>query len=691
MSAGAPMLRSDLTIVPQVFRNEESFVVKDPTTHGYFRFRPIEIRVMRLFDGLRSAEAIAEQLVADGLRITASTVDGFARKLSKLGLLERTLQERTTQQLERLRSERRRQRSLIRGELFRLRFSFGDPDRFLTRTYPLVRWCFTPAFVVVSIAMFATYLLIVGLQGRAYAEDVAASFSFGALSLWSIAVFLGVFTVLTAIHELGHAYACKHFGGEVHEMGFMLIFFMPAFYANVNDAWSFPERRARLWVTAAGPWIELFVTAWLAVVWLVVQPTSMFSQVALATMLVGGIGNILTNMNPLLPLDGYFALGDWLEITNLRQRAREYATASFRRHILRRDVPLPAVDASERRILLGYGVASTAYVTAFLLLIARYVIGSAYRTLGLLFAALLFAMVCYLMRRMMQGLLGAVQTAIAHVWRALRTFGTRGWRRGVAVGGALLLALLMAVIPVDVTAPGRFTVAPVTALSIAAPSDGVIADVFVREGDAVAPGSPVMRLADFALPRDALQSSLLADSLAFLAQVARARAMTGASDALRLQSASEDARTESLRARREALHVRAAVGGQVVTPYPERLVGRRVQFGEPLLQIADLSQVEAIIRLTGAGAAEVRAGAPVKLLTYRNTARAMVGVVEAVAPSASAATSAMAGVEARVRLTADAASLVGATGEARVVLRRTTIFGAIVWSIRSGLRADLLL
>ena len=53
--------------------------------------------------------------------------------------------------------------------------------------------------------------------------------------------------MLTGIHELGHAYACKHFGGEVHEMGFMLLFFMPAFYANVNDAWSFPQRSYNTW------------------------------------------------------------------------------------------------------------------------------------------------------------------------------------------------------------------------------------------------------------------------------------------------------------------------------------------------------------------------------------------------------------------------------------------------------------
>ena len=107
-SVSAPQLRADLAIVEQRFRDEQSFVVKDPTTHAYFRFRPVEMRVMRLFDGARSAAQIAEQLVADGVRVSSSTVEGFARKLAALGLLERTLLERTTQQLERLRAERRR-------------------------------------------------------------------------------------------------------------------------------------------------------------------------------------------------------------------------------------------------------------------------------------------------------------------------------------------------------------------------------------------------------------------------------------------------------------------------------------------------------------------------------------------------------------------------------------------------------
>lgn len=41
---------------------------------------------------------------------------------------------------------------------------------------------------------------------------------------------------VTACHEFAHGLTCKHFGGEVREMGFMLIYFQPAFYCNVSDA-----------------------------------------------------------------------------------------------------------------------------------------------------------------------------------------------------------------------------------------------------------------------------------------------------------------------------------------------------------------------------------------------------------------------------------------------------------------------
>src|SRR4029079_17009584 len=92
-TTSGPRLREDLTIVEQIFRGETSFVVKDPATQKYFRFRPVEMGVMRYFDGSHTPDEIATALGQQGLRLTARAVEGFARKLGSIGLLERTLAE----------------------------------------------------------------------------------------------------------------------------------------------------------------------------------------------------------------------------------------------------------------------------------------------------------------------------------------------------------------------------------------------------------------------------------------------------------------------------------------------------------------------------------------------------------------------------------------------------------------------
>ena len=80
--------------------------MKDLAAQKYFRFGSTEVRVMRCFDGRRTPSEIARVAHDEGLRISAQAVEGFARKLASAGFLERSVAERTTLQLERLRAER---------------------------------------------------------------------------------------------------------------------------------------------------------------------------------------------------------------------------------------------------------------------------------------------------------------------------------------------------------------------------------------------------------------------------------------------------------------------------------------------------------------------------------------------------------------------------------------------------------
>src|SRR5678815_3596918 len=524
-TSSGPRLRADLTIVEQVFRGEASFVVKDPATQKYFRFRPVEMGVMRYFDGARTPEQIAAALTEQGIRLTARTVEAFARKLASIGLLERTLVERTTLELERIRAERRKRRrpALFRGELLRMRWSLGDPDAMFTRVLPAVRWMFTRAFVVASVALFAVYFLILGATWREFSSTVAQLYSLHNITFGSIVVLWLTGLVVILIHELGHGFTCKYFGGEVHEMGFMLIYFQPAFYCNVNDAWSFPALRARLWVTAAGGWIQLVAATVAAIAWYVATPGTLVSEAAVAAMIVGGATTLITNANPLLPLDGYFALTDWLEIPNLRIRAGEYFAWWVRRHALRLDLPEPAASDREKRVFLIYGALALSYIAALLSIIGFWLVGRAEAAFGAIGVLIVLGAVFMLLRKGLAEWGRSISVAF-RAWRTARR-GRSSWR--LAVGVTLGVIALLAVLPWTLTTSGRFVVTPASTMDVTAPDSGVIAAVSVREGVEVPTGAVLARLVDRDLEREMLAAARAVDSLSMATSRARAAQPTG--------------------------------------------------------------------------------------------------------------------------------------------------------------------
>jgi putative peptide zinc metalloprotease protein len=680
-----PRLRSDIAIVEQVFRGETSFVVKDPTTHKYFRFRPVEVGVMRCFDGRRSPDEIAAALAEQGSRLTGKAVEAFARKLTSIGLLEHTLTDRTTLELERLRAERRRRRrpALFRGELLRMRWSFGDPDALLDRVMPWIRWMFTPAFVIASIALFAAYFLILAATWSDFSRTVVELYSLSTIAFGTIVVLWLTGIVVVVIHELGHGFTCKHFGGEVHELGVMVLYFQPAFYCNVNDAWSFPSLRSRLWVTAAGGWIQLVVASLAAIVWLVARPGTLASEVAVAAMIVGGATTIVTNANPLLPLDGYFALIDWLEIPNLRIRAREYFGWWVRRHTLRLELPEPEVTDRERRVFLIYGALSFVYVVGLLGLLTFWVAGRAHQALGAIGAFIVIGLVLTMARRGIASWSHSVALAI-RARRAERT--GRRWWRGLSLAASGLV-LLLAVLPWTLTTTGRFVVSPARVSDVTAPDSGIIAAVYAREGMHVAAGAPLARLIDRDLERALLSARRAVDSLG-VASI-RTRAAGGMTEQLEAERAEAIARMAAVQSRLDALTLRAPFGGVVVTPRVHELYGHRVTAGDAIMRIAMLDSLEARIAVTRAGVTAVRPGQVVHLMAYEHS-RAVTRLVGFVAP-AGAGSSAKGTIEVRVPIGASTSWRAGVTGEASVELRRATALAALWWNVRQRIRGDVLL
>src|SRR2546426_616697 len=592
--------------------------------------------------------------------------------------------------MERVRAERRRRLRSTHAHtsLLRMRWPLADPDLWLARWLPRLRVCFSRPFLVASIGLFAAYALVAWTKWPELVHALAALTRPASYTVGMFLVFWTTGMVVIVVHELGHAFSCKYFGGQVHEMGAMLIYFSPAFYCNVNDAWTFRDRAARLWVTAAGSWIQLVVAGLAAIVWWAAVPDTLISQIALAAMVIGGATTVLANANPLIPLDGYYALSDYLEIPNLRARAFGNLGWLVKRHVLRLQVPAPPADERERHIFLIYGALAFVYSVNILLLLAGLALGWANRTLGAIGVTLFALALAMLLRNRLRGAARAVATALrehrAGAWLRGR------WRR--AAGGAVAILVLGLLVPWPITVDGSYPAVAPLRLALKAPDDGVVTQMQVTEGQRVAAGTPLVTLRNIVLEQQVVVWRRLADSLAALEVRARARDHAAIASRRAAERAEAQAELAGVTARLQALALRAPITGVVVTPRPEETLGRRMAAGETVLRLEATDSLELRVTLDRAGATLVRSGQPAALIAYADVAHPLHAPVASVAVAAGGA--GPDALEARVRVgTAGGGRALrpGVTGEAKIVVRRSSAWGALWWAVRKRVRSDLLL
>lgn len=684
-----PLLRSDLTIVEQTYRGEQSFIVKEHATHKYFRFKLLEIMVMQQFDGERTYAEAAAALAEQGLPLKLAAVEGFARKLDQMGLLEKTVAERSVLLMERLRAERNRRvkRTHYAGSILRMRWSVGDPDKWFDRMIPRLGFFFSKPFLALSLALFIVYTAVVAARWPEVRGLLTRLYTPSSYTLGFIVLFWGTALVVIVIHELGHGFTCKYFGGEVHEMGAMLIYFQPAFYCNVNDAWTFPGLKARLWVTAAGSWIQMVLAGIAAIVLWVVAPGTLVSQIALIMVLVGGVTTVLANANPLIPLDGYYALSDYLAVPNLRKRAFGYLGWLFKRYVLWIEAPEPPLEERERKVFVIYGLLSLAYSVSLLSLIVSRLFGrvvAAFGAIGVLvFLVFLWRGLKRHLRNLVQGIVTSVREH-RDLWRSPR-FQRRA---GVVMAAVVVLGLL---VPWPITVGGVFTASAPVEFGLTAAEGAVVARVFAEEGQRVPAGAPVLALRNLEIEREALATQRLADSLGVLAIVARARGATAEQRRLEAAQGEELGALNALRSRIELLTLRAPVAAVVATPRLGEMLGKRLARGDTAVRLlGSPDSVQLRIVLDRAGATLVRQGQVARVVPYSDPSASVRAPVVAVSTAGLRADTTVR-LEAQVLLPANGAFRTGVTGEAKILVRRSNVLGALLWAVRKRVRSDLLL
>jgi putative peptide zinc metalloprotease protein len=477
VTAATMKLRDDLVISRQGEADEPIFVVKNPAAERFYRLKEIEYFIAQQFDGTTTPEIVRQRVEEKfGCSLSPENLEQFIARLQQLGLLTSGEAATTPQPTQ----------GRVRGDFLYLRFKLFDPDRLFDRLMPRVRSLFTPQFLVLSGAMVVWAVGVTIVHWVEIMAQFMTLFRFESLLLaWFVV--LGVIT----LHEFAHGLTCKHFGGRVREIGFLLIYFQPAFYCNVSDAWLFPEKSKRLWVTFAGAYFETFLWALATLVWRVTEPGSSLNHFALVVTATSAF-KMFFNLNPLIKLDGYYLLSDWLGIPNLRQKAFGYVGSHVKRLWATAAPPPPEASPRERRIYLTYALLAGAYSYWLLGQIAlwfgAYMV-QRFQGWGFLIFATLLGWIFRMPLKQTMSPLAANLQSLAHK----RLPGSKHVKIGIGCA-ALLAGLFFGHMELKVS--GSFVVAPLHNADVRAEVEGIIAEIYVAEGDAVDKGAPIARLSD---------------------------------------------------------------------------------------------------------------------------------------------------------------------------------------------------
>ncbi len=315
--------RPDLTSSRHRYQGEGYWVVKEPVGLQYFRFHDEEFFILNMLDGHVSLQQIKdgfEQRFAPQ-KITFGDLQQFIGMLHRSGLVISNSPGQGKALRERGRVKKNKEMMGKFTNVFALRFRGFDPERILNAILPWFGWIFTvPALIFFVTLLFSSTMLLASQYETVYAK-LPTFQQFFAADRWLILAC--TMAIVKVLHEFGHGLSCKKFGGECHEIGFMLLVFTPCLYCNVSDSWMLPNKWKRVWIGAAGIYVEMILASIAAYVWWFTESGTTINDLCLNMMFLNVVSTVLVNGNPLLRFDGYYILMDLLEIPNLRQKSTE--------------------------------------------------------------------------------------------------------------------------------------------------------------------------------------------------------------------------------------------------------------------------------------------------------------------------------------------------------------------------------
>lgn len=564
-------LRRHARIHRCIFRGQLWYVLQDRASGRFHRFTPETYFVISLMNGERTMQEVWE-IASETLQDKALTQSEVLQLLGQLHAAD-VLHGDVPPDIEEMadRGTRQRMRKLLMSFMnpLAIRIRLVDPNDFLEATLPLVRPLFSWLGAIALILAVGYAAALVGLHWNALTQNVTDR----VLAAENIILLLVAYPVVKALHELGHAYAVKRWGGDVHEIGVMLLVFMPVPYVEASDSMAFSSKWRRAFVGSAGILVEAALAAIAVFVWVNAEE-GLVRAFAFNVMLIGGISTLLFNGNPLLKFDGYYVLSDLIEIPNLAIRANQYLGYLVQRYAFKvESATSPVTAPGERPWFFFYAIASFCYRLLIMAVIVAFVSGQFF-IIGTLIA--IWAVVLML----------GVPLA-KHTWFLLSSPVLRQSRsRALAVvSGALgLVALVFLAVPL----PHATVVEGVVWLPgkgiVHAGADGVVVEIEAEPNGQVTPDAPLMVLED---PLLEARVALLAHRVSELESRLEKLHL---SDLANAKIVSEELRLargdlEFAKNLMDSLVVRSKAGGTFVVPEAADVIGRFVRRGDVLAYV----------------------------------------------------------------------------------------------------------
>jgi putative peptide zinc metalloprotease protein len=572
-----PRLRAHARIHRQIFRGQLWYVLDDRASGRFHRFTPSAYALIALMDGRRTVQQIWDIAGAheSGKALTQDDVIRLLAQLHQGDMLQTDITPDAEQVSRHATILRRRQRIMSLVNPMAIRISLFDPDEFLNGTMPFVRPLFTTLGGLAVAGVIAYGVLLAGMHW----EELTHNLADRVLAVESLLLMLVTYPFVKALHELGHAYAVKRWGGEVHDIGIMFLVFMPVPYVDASASAAFRDKWRRALVGAAGIVVEMLLASLALMLWLE-SGEGLFRAFLFNVMFIGGTSTLLFNGNPLMRLDGYYVLSDVLEIPNLGVRSYRYLGYLMQRYAFGvTGAVSPVTVPSERPWMLLYATASFIYriviITAIVIFVA-----SKYFVVGVIMAV--WGAGLMILLPLVKGMRFLIASPAIKQKRS----------RAIAVTSAVVtgLAALLLAVPV----PYATVVEGVTWLPgdsvVYAQVDGFAAQVLRAPGSTVKKGEPLIALEDPLL--DANVRVLEAKTSGLRLRVVAASVSDQAQMKIyREELAYSEADLADLKRRRANLTILSPADGIFVLPNAADFVSKFVRKGQVIGYVARFDEL----------------------------------------------------------------------------------------------------